>query len=268
MSMNGEYVEVDQETLAGILKDPDSVVRLFMPAGLQMPTFQLTDAKREEFRRRLPELLAGTVANLPPNVKERLAQSLGNLSGGLEGGAAADAILKRMEERGFISRAPGAPGTASGGESAGTSSGTPGGQPPRQRVASPRAQEWNRISLEKAWHGVHYLLCGEVELPSHATLVQQVVAGGIELGEDFSGYGPARYFTADQVAEMARELARAELEAEVRRRYDPAAMLRLEIYPGGWTPSELDWLLDEFVKLREFFAAASARHSAIFTCIV
>jgi hypothetical protein len=70
------------------------------------------------------------------------------------------------------------------------------------------------VSLDKAWHGVHYLLCGEVE-PGPA-LLSQTVLGGVELGENegFSGYGPPRYFTPAQVAELSQVLNRPELETE------------------------------------------------------
>ena len=57
--------------------------------------------------------------------------------------------------------------------------------------------------IEKAWHGVHYLLCGRA-VPGTG-LASQAVMGGTDVGDDL-GYGPARYFTPDQVAAMAREL--------------------------------------------------------------
>ena len=59
------------------------------------------------------------------------------------------------------------------------------------------------ISIEKAWHGLHYLLCGEVEPGSRP--LSQAILGGAEVGEDM-GYGPARYFTLTQVAGIADEL--------------------------------------------------------------
>ena len=41
------------------------------------------------------------------------------------------------------------------------------------------------LSLDKAWHGVHFLLAGTVE-PDGA-LLGQAVLGGTEVGEDFTG---------------------------------------------------------------------------------
>ena len=56
--------------------------------------------------------------------------------------------------------------------------------------------------------------------------------GGTEVGDDL-GYGPARYFDADKVAAIARELSRPNLEAEMAARWDPDKMATLGIYPGA-----------------------------------
>jgi hypothetical protein len=88
------------------------------------------------------------------------------------------------------------------------------------------------------------------------------VIGGTEVGEDL-GYGPARYFEADKVHEIANELGRASLEAEMIARFDPVKMTTLGIYPGGWKPGDVDWLMEEFRRLRQFYADASAGKFAV-----
>ena len=45
------------------------------------------------------------------------------------------------------------------------------------------------VDLDKAWHGIHYLLTGSVE--SNKTLASKVIMGGEDIGPD-RGYGPAR----------------------------------------------------------------------------
>jgi len=123
------------------------------------------------------------------------------------------------------------------------------------------------LSLEKAWHGIHYLMCGEVE--PGADVLSRAVLGGTEIGDDEHGYGPARYFSTQQVALTARELSRASLPAEMNARFDSVRMNSLGIYPGGWdTPDAFDWLLTEFHHLRDFYAGASTQQCAIVTCIV
>jgi hypothetical protein len=122
------------------------------------------------------------------------------------------------------------------------------------------------ISLEKAWHGLHYLLCGDAE-PVPGPLGQAVM-GGNEFGEDL-GYGPARCFSAAETAEIATALQAPGLEATLRERFDPAAMESLGIYPGGWSEDEdaEEWLFEAFHELRDFYAAASAAGRAVVAVI-
>jgi hypothetical protein len=84
------------------------------------------------------------------------------------------------------------------------------------------------VSIDKAWHGLHYLLCGKLE-PAPGPL-GQAVFGGTEIGED-QGYGPARYFSPQQVAEIAAALQSPSLERELHARFDAEAMTQLGIIP-------------------------------------
>src|SRR6476660_4810992 len=71
---------------------------------------------------------------------------------------------------------------------------------PRQRGTATA----NRISLEKAWHGLHYLLTGEV-WEGQGPLAF-LLAGGEQLGEDEES--PVRWFTPDETNQLHQELAR------------------------------------------------------------
>jgi len=123
------------------------------------------------------------------------------------------------------------------------------------------------LSLDKAWHGVHYVLCGEVQ--AGTALLSQAVMGGVELGEDegFSGYGPARYFTPAQVVALSQALSRPELEKEAAARFDAVRMSELHIYPG-WQASDAEWVMDGFRGLRDFYLDAAGKGRAIVTCLV
>jgi hypothetical protein len=92
------------------------------------------------------------------------------------------------------------------------------------------------------------------------------VLGGTEIGEDFSGYGPARFFAAAQVVDLAAALAKAEPDAAAR--YDPERMTRLQIYPFGWDEAGREWILDSFRKLLGFYADAASSGYAVVTCLV
>ena len=124
------------------------------------------------------------------------------------------------------------------------------------------------LSLDKIWHGVHYILCGEPEPGTQ--LVSQAVMGGVELGEDeegFAGYGPPRYFTAARVAELAEALNRPELELAASARFDASRMTQLGIYPG-WEPSDASEVMDRFRDLRDFYRDAATSGRAVVTCLV
>ena len=250
MSMMGHFVQVSPDRLKQIIDDPSGVEELFVsePAAQAMP--KLIGALKGRLQGRAPQMLAASMAAMPPEIRERLAQSLKNLGldpDALARGEGGDDLEKLMADRlqALGSRLPGQP-QASGG----------GGQPSGKGAS---------ISLDKAWHGVHYLLCGKLE-PGN-DLASQAIMGGTEVGEDL-GYGPARYFDVDKVAAIARELARPNLEAEMTARFDPAQMANLGIYPGQFDAGDdRQWLMDAFHKLRQFYTDASAAKLAVVTCL-
>jgi hypothetical protein len=125
-----------------------------------------------------------------------------------------------------------------------------------------------KLDLEKAWHGLHYLLTGTVDLEPGESAAGKAVLGGAGIGEDFSGYGPARCFTAAEVGELAAALTDLH-EDEVMERFDPEQMAALSIYPFGWDePDDREWLLESLRDLRRFYADAAVNGHAIVTCLV
>jgi hypothetical protein len=116
------------------------------------------------------------------------------------------------------------------------------------------------LDIDKAWHGVHFLLTGTAEEAPGP--LGQVVLGGTEIGEDI-GHGPARYLLPDAVDTVATALEAASSD-ELRRRYDAAALEAAEIYPGGWNePDKVDWVLEAFEDVRRFYRAAARRKSGV-----
>jgi hypothetical protein len=243
MSMIARFVQVAPALLEKLLDDPESVEELFNddegPGALPMATME---NMQKLFASRAPALLAGTLERMDPARREALTErleALGLNAEALQSGKGGDVLAGIMARMGESQ-----PSTAGG---------------------SAQQGKGAAISLDKGWHGVHYLLCGEAEPGS--TVASQAVMGGTDIGEDFSGYGAARYFSAEQVAETARELGRASLETEMKARFDPPRMTSSGIYPGGWDVTGADWLMPEFRKLRDFYADASARGFAVLTCI-
>jgi hypothetical protein len=240
MSMNAMFVQVPDAEIARFEADPDSVEALF--ANQTLPTtglLNMTAAMQDRLRAIGPQTMAATLSRLPDPLRQQIQASLDRTTAAMASGQGGDDILKLMQKH-------------------------------LARRAEPVGGKREVLSLEKAWHGVHYLLAGAAE--PGPELRSQAVLGGVELGDDpegFSGYGPARYFRAAQVRELSEELRRPEVESEAAARFDPAKMSQLQIYPG-WRAGEHDkeWLMDAFQRLRDFYLSAAAQGRAIITCLL
>jgi hypothetical protein len=238
MSMNASFVQVDAGDLAGLQADPSLAEALFQDGPTLPPAFlALSRTMQDRVRAAGPQYLASALSRLDPSLRRQLEERLGRTTEALAAGAGGDDILKLMQQR-------------------------------AARPASPAVRPRAVLSLEKAWHGVHYVLSGEVE--PGAELLSQAVLGGVPLGADdegFSGYGPARYFTVPQVAQLSQALSRSELETEAAARFDAERMSELSIYPG-WRPSDKEWVMNHFRQLRDFYSAATSQGRAVVTCLV
>jgi hypothetical protein len=234
MSMMARFVAITPDQLATIKDNPETVEGMFtLDAGLP---FESPADLQECVRRQAPQLVADMLERMPPQVRQQLQQRLGLGQNGLSNSGVGDGVIMQLAQHAAARRrAPPAPGT-------------PG----------------HSVSLDKAWHGLHYLLCGALE-PVPGPL-GQAVFGGTEIGED-QGYGPARYFLPAQVAEIAAALQSPSLESELNARFDAAAMTELGIYPGTWEADDEDWLVEAFDTLRDFYAAASKSEQAVVTVI-
>lgn len=250
MSMMGRFVQVSPDRLQQILADPSSVEAFLASAPVAPAAPKTLEVIRGMLQKRAP-MIAASLKTMDPAMRERTEQALkaaGVDIDGLARGEGIEALAKLMAERGRVLA-----------KAAGLSNDPPasGGNP----QASGKGAD---LSIEKAWHGVHYLLCGK-DQPG-TDLVSQVVMGGTDVGDDL-GYGPARYFSADEVAAIARELSRPNLEAEMATRWDPDKMMTLGIYPAQFDSDDEQWLMDAFRKLRQFYIDASAAKLAVVACL-
>ena len=125
--------------------------------------------------------------------------------------------------------------------------------------------EAQNADLDKAWHGIHYLLTGtayEGEGP-----VSYLLAGGQEVGDIDVGYGPVRALTPSEVQDFRRAIAGLSVE-DLRARFNPEEMMELGIYPDIWDrdPAEDDTLaycLEYFKTLRDFVDAAASKNQGL-----
>jgi hypothetical protein len=112
------------------------------------------------------------------------------------------------------------------------------------------------ISLDKDWHGIHYLLTGTAwDVTDGGGLA---ILGGEEFGDDM-GYGPAHMLTAAQVKAIAAALAKTSPDS-LAARYDAETMMKLDIYPAVWDregPQALAALLRSYGELVAFYRRAA-----------
>ena len=242
MSMNAVFVQVDPEELARIEANPALAEPLFQPGFVSpMAKFgELSKQMEERIRTAGPQLFGQTLANLDPRIRQQLEQRLGATTQQFASGQGGEELLKMMQQR-------------------------------RERameMMQTAQKKRPQLSLDKEWHGVHYLLCGETE-PGDS-LLSKTVLGGKPLGDDdegFSGYGPARCFNPQEVAQLSEALSRPQVEAEARSRFDAVRMNNLKIYPG-WRAQDAEELMNSFRQLRAFYGDAVKNGKAIVTCLV
>lgn len=123
------------------------------------------------------------------------------------------------------------------------------------------------VDLDKAWHGIHYLLTGSAE--PNGTLASKVIFGGEDIGPD-QGYGPAQVVKPDEVKAIAQFLEQTTPEM-LRERFKPKEMTRMDVYPsviwerdGG---EALNYVLDSYKKLVAFYKRAAERGQAVIFAI-
>jgi len=119
----------------------------------------------------------------------------------------------------------------------------------------------NSMDLDKAWHGLHYLLTGDAE--GGEPPLSLAILDGTEIGPELD-YGPARYLTADEVRAVAQALAAFTPET-LAQRFDPQDMQEKDIYPAIWDrgDEELEYLQMFFPTLQQFYADAAARGDVV-----
>jgi hypothetical protein len=118
------------------------------------------------------------------------------------------------------------------------------------------------LDIDKAWHGIHFLLTGE------AWSNKGPVLGGTEIAGIDLGSGAARYLSPEQVDKMADELSQLSPE-KLSQRFDTKEFGIEGIYPDIWEhDGELDWLLHWYRQLQSYYANASEAGKAMLLWIM
>lgn len=117
----------------------------------------------------------------------------------------------------------------------------------------------NYTDVDKAWHCIHFVLTGRTDGGTEP--LSLAIFGGDEIGEDV-GYGPARIMGPAEVKKVAVALATID-DAAFSSMFNPQAMKSADIYLAHMCVRDgtdaLDYLLQNFHTLAEFYRAAASR---------
>ncbi|HEY9677115.1 MAG TPA: YfbM family protein [Drouetiella sp.] len=115
----------------------------------------------------------------------------------------------------------------------------------------------DQMDLDKAWHGLHFLLTGETD---GGAVPLCYLMNAEQLGAKDFGYGPPRALTSKQLAAFEEAIAKID-EKELRKRFDPDAMTTRQIYPSIWDEGDdaFQYLYEHFKYLQEYLTSAKNR---------
>lgn len=111
----------------------------------------------------------------------------------------------------------------------------------------PGSAEGRTVDLDKAWHGIHFLLTGEVW--TGAFPKGFLIAGGRDMGSSES----VRSFTAAETRQISNEIEAVSAD-DLRKSYVPQRFVQNDIYPAlEWQDEDFEgYLLPYFQDLKAF----------------
>lgn len=135
---------------------------------------------------------------------------------------------------------------------------------PAETITSEPAETYDEIDLDKAWHGIHFMLTGE---KGETDTTAGLLLAGQQIGDIDVGYGPARILNQHQVQQLYNHLS--EISEDVfKEKYDPQKMNALEIYPDIFKPNRdheenLEYFCEHFELLKDFITRTAQKNDGI-----
>lgn len=118
----------------------------------------------------------------------------------------------------------------------------------------------NYLDLDKAWHGIHFLLNDDVWGGNEP--LRFVVMGREEIGEDI-GYGPTRYLTSSEVKDISRTLSKISIESLIKK-FDAERFKKADIYPSIWEEEDaIDYLMEYYKELVDYYNDAAKNNNVM-----
>ncbi|HEX4386133.1 MAG TPA: DUF1877 family protein [Myxococcales bacterium] len=114
------------------------------------------------------------------------------------------------------------------------------------------------LRLQKAWHGVHWLVNGVAE--GGEKPLDELITGGTPIGPKLA-YGPATVLSAAEVKVLSTALE-ALPAATLKARFNLDAAIRDGIY-GVQQNGDVAWLAESYAQLQALYARAARNDSAV-----
>ncbi|WP_203362984.1 YfbM family protein [Bacillus sp. REN10] len=124
------------------------------------------------------------------------------------------------------------------------------------------------LDIDKAWHGIYFLLTGEAQLGAAVDSTEgDAVLGGRSLGQDL-GMEPCRYLQSDEVKEIYDTLKNISVN-HLSEQFDAKAFNEADIYPmyGEWTEEDKAYILDNYQQLVQYFKEAAQNEEGMLLLI-
>lgn len=108
------------------------------------------------------------------------------------------------------------------------------------------------FDIDKAWHGIHYLLCDDSA--AGKGVLGFILDGGTYIGKIDVGYGPARAFKSNELEQICRAMEVISSD-DLRLKCDKKKFMANNIYPFIWDEPEdecFGYLISNFEILKSF----------------
>jgi hypothetical protein len=117
------------------------------------------------------------------------------------------------------------------------------------------------LSLEKSWHGIHYLLNGVAE--GGRPPLSWAVLGDKEIPDTdkLMGHGSAHVLTAQQVSSVSKAIAPFTRE-KLLRKFELKAMKAAQVY-GVREPEDGEYLWSYFQRLKAFYSQTAKQRKGL-----
>lgn len=125
--------------------------------------------------------------------------------------------------------------------------------------------EGRKTDIDKAWHGLYFLLTGESDL---SEIDRQSLGKAVFGGDVINQETGIAYLTPAEVEDSSTRLPYIERDA-LEARYDVAVMNEQEVYPfeSKWGLEEEPYLFEQFDELKRIFEQATRHKEALITWI-